>query len=374
MNINEAVKGLALYGLKNELISEEDMVFVGLMAMSDPARPEVKDAVALCRQASIRIIMITGDYGLTAESIAKQIGIVQSSHPRVVTGQELYGMSDDELKEALKDEIIFARVAPEQKYRVVANLQEMDHIVAVTGDGVNDAPALKKADIGVAMGITGTDVAKEAADVILTDDNFASIVKAVEEGRAVYSNIRKFLMYILNSNMAEAVPSAAFLFSRGLIPLPLTVMQILAIDLGTDMLPALGLGTELPEEGIMHVPPRSRNDSLLNKPTVFKAFFWYGLIAAVFSMLGYFWINFKNGFPGVPLAAEGLVYRQATTMALAAIVFSQIGAVISCRTESQSVFKIGIFSNKKILFGIVFEVLLMAAMMYVPFMQSIFIW
>ena len=194
-------------------IIEQKMTFVGLVAMMDPPRPEVADAVAQCHRASIRIIMITGDYGLTAESIAKRIGIVQGEHPRIVTGVELESMDDAALKEVLSDEVIFARVAPEQKYQVVCALQEMGHIVAVTGDGVNDSPALKKADIGVAMGITGTDVSKEAAKMILTDDNFASIVRAIKEGRAVYSNIRKFLLYIFNSNMSEAVPSASFLNS-----------------------------------------------------------------------------------------------------------------------------------------------------------------
>jgi P-type Ca2+ transporter type 2C len=316
----------ALSAYTPELI-EQDMVFVGLVVMADPPRPEVADAVALCRKASIRIIMITGDYGLTAESIAKRIGIVKEEHPRIISGLDLEKMSDEELKEALKDEVIFARVAPEQKYKVVCSLQEMGHIVAVTGDGVNDSPALKKADIGVAMGISGTDVAKEAADMILTDDNFASIVKAIEEGRAVYSNIRKFLLYIFNSNMPEAVPSAAFLFSRGGIPLPLTVMQILSIDLGTDMLPALGLGTELPEEGIMDRPPRSMKETLLNKRLIILAFFWYGMIESAVSLGAYFFVNLMNGWPNVALAGSGMVYREATTMALASIVFCQIGVV-----------------------------------------------
>lgn len=351
---------------------EQNMVFVGLVVMADPPRPEVADAVALCHKAKIRIIMITGDYGLTAESIAKRIGIVKGDHPRVVSGAELETMSDDELKTALKDEIIFARVAPEQKYRVVSNLQEMGEIVAVTGDGVNDSPALKKADIGIAMGISGTDVAKEAADMILTDDNFASIVKAIEEGRAVYSNIRKFLLYILNSNMSEAVPSAAFLFSRGAIPLPLTIMQILAIDLGTDMIPALGLGTELPEPGIMNRPPRPRNENLLNKKTVLKAFLWYGALEAALGMAAYFYVNIQNGWPNVPLAASGMVYRQATTMTLAAIVFCQIGAVLNCRTEKQSVFHVGIFGNARIMKGILFEVVLIIMIIYLPFFQNIF--
>jgi magnesium-transporting ATPase (P-type) len=316
--------------------------------------------------------MITGDYGLTAESIAKRIGIVKGEHPRIVSGLELEKMSDDELKKALKGEVIFARVAPEQKYRVVCNLQEMGEIVAVTGDGVNDSPALKKADIGVAMGITGTDVAKEAADMILTDDNFASIVKAIEEGRAVYSNIRKFLLYIFNSNTPEAVPSAAFLFSKGRIPLPLTVMQILSIDLGTDMLPALGLGTEKPEEGIMDRPPRSLKETLLNKRIMMLGFLWYGAIESIASLGAYFFVNLRNGWPNVPLASSGIIYRQATTMALASIVFCQIGVVLCARTEKESLFKVGFFTNKRVIFGIVFEILLINAIIYMPFLQSIF--
>ena len=340
--------------------------------MEDPPRPGVTEAVELCHKASIGIIMITGDYGLTAESIARQIGIVKSEHSRIVTGIELEKMSDDELKAVLRDEVIFARTAPDQKYRVVSNLQEIGHIVAVTGDGVNDSPALKKADIGVAMGIAGTDVAKEAADIILTDDHFASIVRAVAEGRTVYSNIRKFILYILNSNMPEGVPSAAFLFSGGVIPLPLTVMQILSIDLGTDMLPALGLGTELPEPGIMNKPPRSRKEALLNKEIIMKAFLWYGLLESSVAMAAYFFVNYLNGWPDVPLASSGIIYREATTMTLAAIVFCQVGMVLNCRTERQSVFRIGLFSNKRVMQGIIFELLLLSAIIYVPFLQRIF--
>jgi len=362
----------AMSAYTSELV-EQKMTFIGLVVMADPPRPEVAAAVKECHQAKIRIIMITGDYGLTAESIAKRIGIVEGDHPRVVSGLELEKLTDDELKEALKGEVIFARVAPEQKYRVVCCLQEMGEIVAVTGDGVNDSPALKKADIGIAMGISGTDVAKESADMILTDDNFASIVKAIEEGRGVYSNIRKFLTYILNSNMPEAVPSAAFLFSRGGIPLPLTIMQILSIDLGTDMLPALGLGAELPEEGVMHQPPRSRNESLLNKKLMVKAFFWYGMMESLICMLAYFYVNFMNGWPNAALAVAGSpVYRQATTMCLAAIVFCQIGMVMNCRTGTQSVFKAGLFANPRIIKGILFEICLIAAIIYIPFLQGIF--
>jgi magnesium-transporting ATPase (P-type) len=317
--------------------------------------------------------MITGDYGLTAESIAKRIGIVKGPRPRVVSGLELEALSDEQLKVYLKEEIIFARVAPEQKLRVVTNLQEMGEIVAVTGDGVNDSPALKKADIGVAMGIAGTDVAKEAADMILTDDNFASIVHAIEEGRAVYSNIRKFLLYILNSNMPEAVPSALFLFSRGAIPLPLTVMQILTIDLGTDMMPALGLGTERPEEGIMDQPPRNPKETLLNRKLMIKAFLWYGMLGSIASAVSYFYVNIRNGWPSVPLAeGNDPVYIKATAMALAAIVFCQIGAVFNCRTEKQSVFRVGLFKNKQVNLGILIEIVLIVALVYLPPLQSVF--
>lgn len=361
----------ALSAYTPELI-EQQMTFVGLVAMMDPPRLEVSAAVEMCHKANIRIIMITGDYGLTAESIAKHIGIVKSDHPRVISGQELEKMSDDELKKALGGEVIFARMAPEQKYRVVCNLQELGHIVAVTGDGVNDSPALKKADIGVAMGISGTDVAKESADMILTDDNFASIVKAIEEGRAVYSNLRKFLLYILNSNMPEAVPSAAFLFSRGGIPLPMTIMQILAVDLGTDMMPALGLGAELPEKGIMEKPPRPSSDKLLNRSVLVKGFLIYGLMESIACMAAYFFVNHLNGWPAVPLAASGLIYKKATTMTLASIVFCQIGMVMNCRTETQSVFKAGLFSNRRVLFGIGFEILLLSAIIYLPFLQQVF--
>ncbi|MDF2870798.1 MAG: cation-transporting P-type ATPase [Anaerocolumna sp.] len=362
----------AMSGYTPEII-EQELVFIGLVVMADPPRPEVASAVEECRKAGIRIIMITGDYGLTAESIAKRIGIVTGASPRVISGLELEAISDETLKEYLKDEIIFARVAPEQKLRVVTNLQEMGEIVAVTGDGVNDSPALKKADIGVAMGIAGTDVAKEAADMILTDDNFASIVHAIEEGRAVYSNIRKFLLYILNSNMPEAVPSALFLFSRGAIPLPLTVMQILTIDLGTDMLPALGLGTESPEQGVMEKPPRNLKEPLLNRKLLVKGFLWYGLLASLASLASYLFVNIQNGWPGVPLAGgDSEVYIKATTMTLAAIVFCQIGAVFNCRTEKQSVFKIGILGNKRINFGIVVEVLLIILLVYLPPLQKVF--
>ena len=345
---------------------ERDLTFLGLVAMVDPPRPDVARAVKECHSAGIRIIMVTGDYGLTAESIARRIGIVEGDHPRIVTGVELQKMKPEELKKALAGEVIFARVAPEQKLQVVGALQEMGEIVAVTGDGVNDSPALKKADIGVAMGLSGTDVAKEAADMILTDDNFASIVHAIEEGRTVYSNIRRFVQYIFTSNVPEAVPMALYVFSRGAIPLPLTIMQVLSIDLGTDMVPAMGLGVEAPEAGVMDVPPRSRKESLLNGTVVVRAFFWYGLLESVFSTAGYFFLNHLHGWPGVPLASSGMVYRMATAMTFAAIVFSQVGAVFGCRTERISVFKKGLFANRMILAGVAAELAIVVLWLYLP--------
>ena len=351
---------------------EEDLVFLGLAAMVDPPRAEVAEAVRKCRKAGIRIIMITGDYGLTAESIARRIGILEGSRPRIITGVELEKMGDPALKEALSGEVLFARVAPDQKLRVVSCLQEMDQVVAVTGDGVNDSPALKKADIGVAMGITGTDVAKESAEMILTDDNFASIVNAVEEGRAVYANIRKFAMYIFNSNVAEAVPPVFFLFSGGAIPLPLTIMQVLAIDLGTDMVPAMGLGAEAPEPGIMDQPPRKRSERLLNRSVLLRAFAFYGAIEAVAAMTAFFFLNSRFGWPGTPLASSGPVYQMAVTMTFGAIVFSQIGAVFGCRTETLSAFRKGFLGNRLILLGVGVEILLVLALSTVPLLRELF--
>jgi len=352
---------------------ERELTFLGLAAMMDPPRPEVAEAVKLCHSADVRIIMITGDYGLTAETIARRIGILRTPHPRIITGVDLDSMDDQVLKEALREEVIFARVAPEHKLRVVSALKEMGEIVAVTGDGVNDAPALKKADIGVAMGLAGTDVAREAADMILTDDNFASIVSAIEEGRAVYTNIRKFAVYVFNSNMAEAVPFIVMLFSRGLVPLPLTVMQVLSIDLGTDMMPAIGLGAELPEAGVMNRPPRSQKESLLNARTLAKALLWYGMIESVASMSAYFFLNWLHGWPATPLATEGtLLYRMATTMTLAGVVATQVGAVFGCRTDRQSIFRIGFLSNRLVLLGIAVELALLGLLVYTPFLHSLF--
>lgn len=383
-NATYAAKGLRSMAMAYRIIDKETdvnkltietaethLTFVGLTTMSDPPRPEIYSAVKRCHEAGIKIIMVTGDSKLTAKTVAVQIGLT-SDQARVVSGDDLNKMSNDELREALKGEIIFARVAPEQKYKVVKTLQENGEIVASTGDGVNDAPALKQADIGIAMGMTGTDVAKDAANIILTDDNFASIVAAIEEGRAVYSNIRKFLTYILTSNVPEAFPSILFLLSGGLIPLPMTVMQILTVDLGTDMLPALGLGGEPVDPDVMKQPPRKRSEHLLNRSVMIKAFLWYGLISSIISISAYFFVNMQNGWPAVALAASGNVYMRATTMVLGAIIFSQIANVLNCRTNKISLFKKGIFSNRNIWYGIIFEILLFLVLTVTPGLQELF--
>ncbi|HSQ78340.1 MAG TPA: HAD-IC family P-type ATPase [Nitrospirota bacterium] len=351
--------------------TERDLIFLGLTGMMDPPRPEVPSAMELCRRAGIKTIMITGDYGLTALAVARKIGLARTENPRVITGQEINEIDEEGLNRILKEEVIFSRVSPEHKMRIVSALKQSGEVVAVTGDGVNDAPALKKADIGVAMGRRGSDVAKEAAAMILTDDNFASIVSAIEEGRAVYSNIKKFVVYIFASNIPEVVPFIAFVLFR--IPLPLTVMQILAVDLGTDLVPALGLGTEPPERGIMDQPPRPRNKRLLDLPLLLRAYCFLGPVEAVASMAGFFFIYFVNGWrPGMVMADSGTLYITATTMTLAGIVASQIGNVFACRTERESVFRAGFFANRLVLWGIATEIAIITLLVYAPPLQRIF--
>jgi calcium-translocating P-type ATPase len=351
---------------------ERDLTFIGLVGMMDPPRPEVPHAVELCRRAGIRVIMITGDYGLTALAVGRRIGLIGDGAAKAVEGAELQQMSDEDLCTLLsEDQVVFSRMTPEQKLRVVTVLQERGEIIAVTGDGVNDAPALKKADIGIAMGRRGTDVAREAAEMVLLDDNFASIVAAVEEGRAVYANIKKFVTYIFASNVPEIVPFLAFVLFR--IPLPLTVMQILAVDLGTDLVPALGLGAEAPEPGIMDRPPRPRDTRLLDRRLLLRAYGFLGALEAVACMAAFLSVYLMQGWrPGLPLAASGPLYIEATTMTLAAIVFAQVGNVFACRTERESALKVGLLSNRLVLVGIVVELTLLVLLMQTPLLQRVF--
>lgn len=357
----------------DELEMERNLTFLGLVAMVDPLHEEVPDALLKCKRAGIRVIMITGDYELTARSIARQAGIISGPEARVVTGEELKKLTDLELEKVFCSEVIFARTSPEDKLRIVQILQQLKHIVAVTGDGVNDAPALKQADIGIAMGLGGTDVARESADIILSDDNFASIVSAVELGRSVYDNIRKFALYVFTSNVAEAVPFAVMLFSRGLIPLPLTLMQVLLIDLGTDMVPAIGLGADPPDENVMSKQPRDPKERLLSKRLLTKVFFWYGTIEACAAISAYLFVNVLNGWPACGFAPVGTdVYRSATTAAVCAVVACQIGTAICCRSATESVFKMSLTNNKLLALGIGVEVLLLYSVMALPPLMSVF--
>ena len=363
---------------------EQNLIFVGLVAMIDPPRAEVADAIAQCHQAGIQVTMVTGDYGLTAEAIAQQIGLVDGK-ARVVTGEEMGHLSDAQLCQILqqKSGLIFARVQPEQKLRLVQAYIGMGHTVAVTGDGVNDAPALRAANIGIAMGLSGTDVAREAADIVLIDDNFATIISAIEEGRAVYQNIRKFITYILSSNIPELLPFLAMVFFK--IPPALVILQILAIDLGTDMVPALALGAEEPEAGILLQPPRKKSKPLLDKSLMLRAFLFLGLLEGLVGMTGFLLVWRSNGYGITQLqamtsailarsgtATEMAIYHQATTVTLAAIVACQVGNVFACRSERTSIFRLGFFSNRLIWLGIAVEWGLILSIIYFPPLQKVF--
>ncbi|HET6916301.1 MAG TPA: cation-transporting P-type ATPase [Acidimicrobiales bacterium] len=356
---------------------ESDLTLVGLVAMIDPPRPEVKDAVARCHSAGIRIIVVSGDHPMTAAAIAHEVGIGAGRDGPVVTGAELDAMSESSLDDLLagKDEIIFARTSPEAKLRIADALRAKGHIVAMTGDGVNDAPALRRADIGVAMGRGGTDVAREAATMVLTDDNFATIVAAVQAGRRVYDNIRKFIVYIFAHATPEIVPYLVFGLARGLVPLPLTILQLLAFDVGTETLPALALGREPAEPGLMSRPPRRRSEGVIRPAMLMRSWLFLGLIAACLQMGGFFWVLLAGGWhPGDPVGPSSPlhhVYQQATTMSLLAMVMSQVGTAFAARTERASLRSVGPWSNRLLLWGIAFEIGLTALLVYVPACQHL---
>lgn len=374
MNLNDdQVKDLPV----NE--AESNLTFIGLMGMLDPAREQVRPAVEICQKAGIRVVMITGDNPLTAKNIAKKVGLRSHGEDgdlKVVTGSELSEMSDEDLERLLKYsvDLVFARINPKHKMRVVTTFQRLGHVVAVTGDGVNDAPALKQGDIGVAMGVGGSDVAREASEMILTDNNFASIVFAVEEGRAVYQNIKKFLTYILASNAAEALPFLFYVISKGRIPLALSIMLVLAIDLGTDMLPALALGADPPQPGIMDKPPRNLKAPFFNSALLFRALVWLGTFQGVLAMCAFYYYNWSVGTSGawLDLPKDGKQYAGAMSCAFLAVIFSQIGNVFVVRTDHRSVFSTKFFNNKLIWYGIIFELIFAAALVYIPAFQNIF--
>lgn len=364
------VLALAYRVVDNADAPVEQLVFVGLVAMVDPPRPEVKAAVAACRSAGIRIVVMSGDKGETVEYIARKLGIVERS--RVIEGDQLAAMDRAELLDTLRDEqIVFARIAPEQKLTIVEGFKELGEVIAVTGDGVNDAPALKRADIGVAMGKRGTDVAKEASDIILLDDNFATIVKAVEEGRAVYDNIKKFITYILTSNIPEILPFIAYVLLP--IPLPITVVQILSIDLITDILPAIGLGNEPAESDVMNRPPRRREERLVSYRTFVRSYGIIGPAEAAVSFLVFFLVLAAGGWQWAePLAGNTLLYGQATGAFLATIIFCQVGNVLACRTNRQSAIPYLARPNLWIWAGLLVEVVFILAILYIPSLHGFF--
>ncbi len=352
----QRVLALAFRPLQNtEEAQESNAIFIGLVGMIDPPRPEVKTAVAIAKEAGIRPIMITGDHPLTAQNIAKDLNITQTD--KNLTGYELAKMSLQELEDQVEDISVYARVSPEHKLNIVEALQDKGHIVAMTGDGVNDAPALKRADIGVAMGITGTDVSKEAADMVLLDDNFATIVAAVEEGRKIFDNIRKFVKYTLSSNTGELFVMLIGPFLG--MPLPLLPLQILWINLVTDGVPGLALAVENGERGIMKRSPFHPKESIFSRG-LGRQILWVGILMGLVSLgVGYFyWLRDPNG--------------PWQTMVFTTLTLAQMGNALATRSNVDSIFKIGFFSNRLMLVAVLVTFLLQMGLIYVPFLQEFF--
>lgn len=351
---------------------EQDLVFLGLIGMIDPPRTEAAEAVALAQAAGIRPLMITGDHPVTAAVIAAELGVARDG--RAVSGAEIERMSDAMLAEFVKETAVYARVNPDHKLRIVKALQRHGAIVAMTGDGVNDAPALKTADIGVAMGITGTDVSKEAADIVLADDNFASIVAAVQEGRAIFSNIRKFLRYLLSSNIGEVMtmffgvlladviglPTA----ETGAVVLPLLATQILWINLVTDGAPALALGLDPADPRVMKQKPRSHGEGVITR-RMWRGILFVGAVMAAGTLL-----VLDASLPGGLIAGAGDI-RYAQTMAFTTLVFFALFTVFNARSDEQSAF-VGLFSNPWLWGAVALSQVLQAAVVYVPFLQEAF--
>ena len=330
---------------------ESEMTFVGLAAMMDPPRKETKNAIKLCKEAGIKIIMLTGDHPITAKAIASQIGL----EGNVITGDRLDSLTEEELESIVEEDTIFARVSPQHKLRIVEALKNKKHIVAVTGDGVNDAPALKKADIGVAMGIKGTDVAKESSDIILLDDNFNTIVAAIEEGRRIYDNIKKFIRFLLSSNFDEIFVVASAIFLG--LPIPFLPTQLLWINLITDGFPALSLGLDSNEKDVMQRKPRSPKETILHSS------FPFIIIAGILAFI----VTFAVFITELP---NGL--GKARTMAFTTTIIFEMLFVFNCRSEKKSAFRINPFTNKKLILSVALSIFLQLAILYIPFLQTLF--
>lgn len=352
-------------GISSEAI-EKDLILAGLMGMIDPARVEALDAIRTCRKAGIKPVMITGDYKDTAVAIAKELGLMKEND-KVLTGAELDKTSDQDLYNDIENISVYARVSPEHKVRIVETLRRKGHIAAMTGDGVNDAMALKRADIGVSMGITGTDVAKGTADIILMDDNFATIVAAVEEGRIIYSNIRKFVFFLLSCNIGEIL--IVFLTLLFNLPVPLVPIQLLWVNLVTDSFPALALGAEKGEPDIMNQPPRNAKEPILNKVMVTGII--VQSIALFAAVLGaYVWALNKYGGSAFKPSEAGLT--DARTIAFVALISAELLRAYSSRSERYSIIKLGVFSNRSMAIASAVSFMLLLAVVYIPFLQPIF--
>jgi len=351
---------------------EHDLILAGFLGVEDPVRPEVPGAVAKCHAAGIDVIMITGDHPETALAVAKKSGLVsaEAGEEILLTGDRLEQLPEADLVDGLEGGIcIFARTTPEQKMKIVGALQTRHKVVAMTGDGVNDAPALKAADVGVAMGRSGTDVARAAAQIILLDDNFASIVAGIEEGRTVFANIKKFTNYVLVSNGPEILPYLLYILLP--VPLALTVIQILSIDLGTDIVPSMALGQEPPDPEEMRRPPRDRRQGLLTRPLLLHSYLFLGLLEALWSLSLFFLVLRQGGWRwGEELAAADPLYRSATGIALATILLMQIGNLLGRRYARLSGLDRGILRNRLMLLGIAIQVVFSWALLYWPPLQK----
>ncbi len=352
---------------------ESNLIFVGLAAIKDPPRPEVKDAMVMARKAGIKVSMITGDYGITAEKIAREVGIIDPNEKSIVlSGEEINKMTDSELGNLIKQKnIIFARVTPEHKLRMVKIARQTGEIVAVTGDGANDAPALRQSDIGIAMGVAGTDIAKESADIVLTDDSFASIVHSIENGRSIWNNLRKFIYYTYTHNWAELIPFILFILFN--TPLPLLAAQVLIIDLCIDIIPSLAISRDSPQKDIMNLPPRDIKEHLFNRPIFIRSLiigFVIGILGFVFCLR--IWI-LGGWSPGIILGSEDPIYLKGTTMTFAIIVMGQIGNLLSSHfigTKSVRLRKIS--DNHLIYYSFLCQLGLLILIIYLPGMESIF--
>ena len=385
-----ASKGYRLLAIaySDQLVDSEpkldDLILLGLVVMYDPPKEGVREAIADCYKAGIKVTVVTGDYSLTAAAIARQIGIIQDEYV-AITGAELEKMSKEELAKKIDTDIpvIFARTTPKDKLKIVDTYQSLGHIVAATGDGLNDVLALRKADIGISMGKKGSDAAIESSDVVLLDDNFATIVEAVKEGRAIYDNIRKFITYILASNIPEVLPFLIMGIFH--MPLALTVLLVLAIDLGTDLIPAMSLGEELPDEDVLDYPPRKPDENILDKFALLRAYGFLGIIEAGLMFVVYFftWNHFGYSFADLPSVTTAIVngtaseqvlhaYHYAMTLAFGAVIACQIGNVFECRSSRLSFTKSLKKKNHLMIWGIIVEIVLFLLIAYVPFMQILF--